>query len=131
MARRSDWFRRLSREPSPVSDARPVEDARIRHDPERQRRRRLRRGTALFAMGAVFVAGLLAATVGQHGFVDAARRGQELEERLTANAALRLEVAYLRYRVDRLQEREARERVARERFDRSLRDEITFLLPSP
>jgi cell division protein FtsB len=99
-------------------------------DPERLRRRRLRRGAVLLCLGTFFVAGSLAALVGRGGYLDL-RRKREEARRLRADVAiLKVEVGVLGHTVKRLEtEPWVKERIARERLGLVLPGEIDFLLP--
>jgi cell division protein FtsB len=125
--------RRSEADYEPPTDARRTEempplDGQV--DPERLRRRRLRRGAVLLCLGTFFVAGSLAALVGRGGYLDL-RRKREEARRLRADVAiLKVEVGVLGHTVKRLEtEPWVKERIARERLGLVLPGEIDFLLP--
>ena len=114
------------------SHARPVDDPRARRepDPEAELRVRLRRRAARLLFYAVFIAGAIAALVGERGLFDLVRlRG----ERARAHEALeqqRAAVEAQRLAVERLKtDPMARERIAREQLGLARPGEIVFLLP--
>lgn len=114
------------------TDARPAGEnhGRKKQDPELERRKRIRRGVALFVLAMIFMAGTAAALFGERGYRDVRRSGKELDklqrdvdEELTRLLELKSEVKRLQ------KDPTAIERIAREQLGFSKKGEIQFLLP--
>lgn len=124
----------------PPSDARPLRDldsdarrseeareaSRSRALAERATRRRRR--TRVGILAAVFVAGSMAAIVGDRGYLDGRRARQELEEMEQRVAAQEAVVADLRQQVERLRrDPVVVERIAREQLGLVRLEEVVVL----
>ena len=133
----ANWPRLRGRQPRyhaerDVTDARPVSEHARRQalGPAGKRRLKLRRRALVLGLVGVCVAGSVAAFVGQGGYLDMLRLGNEIE-RLRAEIEQRQElVEGLQREVRGLeQEPTARERIAREQLGLVRPGEIDFLLP--
>jgi cell division protein FtsB len=115
------------------SDARPADEPPPGKapDPERERRRRFRRGVVTLFLGTVFIASSGAALVGSRGYLGVRRARQELAELQGKVDAKQAEVMDIKKQVDRLKsDPQALERIARERLGFVKAGEVTFLLPN-
>ncbi len=132
-------FRRRKRAPSDArpdtlfpSDARPAEEPAPGRapDPERERRKRLFHSMLALFLGTIFVAGSIAALIGNHGYLGLRRIRQE-QAQVQADVDRKLaEVTELRKDVERLKtDPRAVERIAREDLGFVKPGEVTFLLP--
>ncbi len=114
-----------------VTDAHAVPDhPRRGPDPEARRRRAFRRRAIQVFLATLFLAGGVAALVGERGWVDHSRLERKIERQADELARLEARVEALRERRRALREDPLeRERLARERLDLAAPDEILFLLP--
>ena len=134
-----DWLRFGSEEPGisdPFeldTDARPADQGPHRGaspDPERQRRKRLRRAALVLTLAGLVVAGSVAALAGRGGYLDLHSKRRVARELRAEVARLKIEVGALQHTVEELQDDPtAMERVAREQLGHILPDEVDFLLP--
>ena len=127
-----DWMREGERKDPRWSDARPASDRPRKLDEDRDAARRamLRRRAFKVLLCGVFVAGTVAALLGQGGYGDLLRLQRETALLRAAVAAQQATVARLEREVTGL-ERDplALERLAREQLGLSRPGEIDFLLP--
>jgi cell division protein FtsB len=128
--RRSDASRPAGRGPS---DARPLDGARRRPnepDPDVELRLKLRRRAARLLFYVVFIAGAIAALVGERGLVDLVRLSNERDRVRVELEEQRAKVAEHRRAVEELKgDSMAKERIAREQLGLVRPGETVFLLP--
>ena len=113
-------------------DARPAEHPgeNGQSSPEIERRDRIRHRVVLFVVSVIVVAGLVAALVGERGFLDVRRSRAELRQLRRDVRQQFQDVRGLKEEVERLQhDPAALERYAREELGFGKEGEIQLLLP--
>ncbi|HXV77636.1 MAG TPA: septum formation initiator family protein [Candidatus Polarisedimenticolaceae bacterium] len=101
-----------------------------RPDPESLRAEKLKRRVRILAFHVVFVSGLLAALVGQGGYLELVRKRAERDAAERRLVEQQRRVDALAERIRRLEhDPMARERIAREQLGLARPGEVQFLLP--
>jgi len=134
MKRHRSRSRRVVEQSVPVfsTDARRADrpTRRGEPDPESERSAKLRRRVRVLAFNVVFIAGVVAALVGEGGFLDLGRKRAAREEARQEVAAQQAKNDRLRWEIEHLEKDPiARERIAREELGMARPGEIQFLLP--
>ncbi len=115
-----------------LSDARRAEDLPSAPDlaKEASRRARLKQGTSVAGLVALFVFGVVISIFGARGYRDLRQSRRELEDLTARLEAQQEKVSALRREVQRLKDDpSALERIAREELGYARPGEVTFLLP--